>query len=114
MGRGRKALAGGPAGRVVGLYSAFRRRGAVAGPGGSGLHPRIVLTEEIERVKSGSCDMDYNLDVSRYAVPEPEPVDLEEEFARLVGYERRRAVLAQEMEEQLGRVLERMRDRGGE
>lgn len=47
-------------------------------------------------------------------MPEPEPVDLEEEFARLVGYERRRAVLAREMEEQLGRVLERMWERGFE
>ena len=112
--RGKKAFAGELAGKIVGLYSAFRRKGAVAGPGAPGLHHRIVLAPEIEWVKSGSRDRDYNLDVSYYIVPEPEPVNLEEEFARLVGYERRREVLAREMGEQLGRVLERMRERGGE
>ena len=84
--RGKKALAGGLAGKIVDLYSAFSREGEVAGSGGSGLHHRIVLTGEIERVKSGSRDRDYNLDVSRYVVPEPEPVDLEEEFERLAEY----------------------------
>jgi type I restriction enzyme M protein len=112
--RGKKALAGGLAGKIVDLYSAFSREGEVAGPGGSGLHHRIVLTGEIERVKSGSRDRDYNLDVSRYVVPEPEPVDLEEEFERLAEYERWREKLGRKMEEQMGRVLERMRERGRE
>jgi len=111
--RVRKALAGGQAGKVVDLYSAFHRSGEVAGPGAPGLHHRIVLAPEIEWVESGP-DRDYNLDVSRYVVPEPEPVDLGAEFERLVGYERRRTVLAREMEEQLERVLARMRDRGVE
>jgi type I restriction-modification system DNA methylase subunit len=110
--RVRRALAGGLAGKVVGLYSAFRQEGAVAGPGGSGLHHRIVLTGEIERVNSGSGKMDYNLDVSRYVEPEPEPVDLEEEFARLVGYERQREALGREMEGQLGGVLGKIRRQG--
>jgi hypothetical protein len=114
MDRGRKALPGQQAEKVVDLYSAFHRWGAVAGSGGSGLHHLIVPTLEIERVKSGSRRRGYDLDVSHYVVPEPEPVDLEEEVARLVGYERRREVLGREMEEQMGRVLERMRDRGGE
>jgi hypothetical protein len=110
--RRKKAFAGGLAGKIVDLYSTFHRKGAVAGPGVPGLHHRIVLTPEIERVKSGSRGRDYNLDVSYYVVPEPEPVNLEEEFARLAGYERRREVLGREMEEQMGRVLARMRDRG--
>lgn len=111
--RMRRALAGGQAGKIVDLYLAFHREGEVAGQGGSGLHHRFVLAPEIEWVKSGP-DRDYNLDVSRYVEPEPEPVDIEEEFARLVGYERQREALRREMEEQLGRVLGRMRDRGGE
>ena len=41
----------------------------------------------------------------------PEPVDLGAEFERLVSYERRRTVLAQEMEEQLERMLAKMRER---
>ncbi|WP_292728669.1 class I SAM-dependent DNA methyltransferase [Methanoculleus sp.] len=109
--RVRKALAGGLAGKVVDLYSAFHRKGEVAGPGAPGLHHRIVSTEEIEWVESGS-DRDYNLDVSRYVLPEPEPVDLGAEFERLVGYERRRAVLGREMEEQLERVLVKLREEG--
>lgn len=111
--RWKKAFAGGLARKIVELYSAFHREGAVAGQGGSGLHHRIVLTGEIEREKamSGSCDRDYNLDVSRYVVPEPEPVDLEEEFARLVDYERQREELGRKMEGQMGKVLERMRER---
>lgn len=108
--RGKKAFAGGLAGKIVGLYSAFRRKGAVAGPGAPGLHHQIVLTPEIEWVNSGP-NRDYNLDVSRYVEPEPEPVNLEEEFERLTDYERQREDLGRKMEGQLGEVLERMRDR---
>ena len=107
--RGRRALAGGLAGKIVGLYSAFRREGEVAGPDAPGLHHRIVLTPEIERVKAGSRDGGYDLDVSRYVVPEPEPVDLEAEFARLAEYERWREALEWAMEGQMRGVLERMR-----
>lgn len=107
--RGRKALPRQEAEKIVDLYSAFHRMGAVAGSGGSGLHHRIVPMLEIERVKSGSRGRGYSLDVSHYVAPEPEPVDLEEEFERLAGYERRREVLGREMEEQLGRVLEKIR-----
>jgi len=107
--RMRRALAGGLAGKIVDLYLAFRRRGAVAGPGAPGLHHRIVMAPEIERVKSGSRDRDYNLDVSYYVVPEPEPVDLDEEFARLAEYERWREALEWAMKEPMEKVIERMR-----
>ena len=63
--RGKKAFAGGLAGKIVGLYSAFRRKGAVAGPGAPGLDHQFVLTPEIELVNYGP-NMDYYLVVSRY------------------------------------------------
>ncbi|NLT24362.1 MAG: hypothetical protein GXX82_15080 [Syntrophorhabdus sp.] len=45
--------------------------------------------------------------MSRYVVAEP--VNLEAEFERLAGYERRREELGRKMEEQMGRVLMNMR-----
>ena len=109
--RVRKALAGELAGKVVDLYSAFHQRGEVVGPGAPDLHHRIVLAPEIEWGESGS-DRDYNLDVSRYVMPEPEPVDLRSESAKLAGLESQRAELEWEMREQMERVLVKLREEG--
>lgn len=109
--RGRKALADEQARTIVNLYSTFHRKGEIAAPGIPDLHCQVVSTREIELrgVPAGSRGRGYDLDVSHYVVPEPEPVDLEAEFARLAGYKHRRGVLAREMEEQMEWVLERIR-----
>ena len=54
---------------------------------------------------------DPDFDVPPLEEPEPEPVNLEEEFERLTDYERQREDLGRKMEGQLGEVLARMRDR---
>lgn len=105
----RRALAGGLAGEIVDLYRAFHQEDAVVGPDASGLPYRIVSTPEIEQVESNSFKVGYDLNVSRYAVPELEPVDFEAEFARLADYKHRREELGWEMEERMRWVLERMR-----